>query len=268
MRISRSALFWASVCLLATDASGQGLSDADRLTYAQRFGVAVYFFDKAAAIGTEEMFKAVPAGERPSPPAGMVVEPLPDAALRVVFYRGAVASAEVYFIAEIREGRVTKRAAYDRPLPLSAAQAAIARASDAAAKIAVENGYLPCTKALFNAVVIPMAPDGTAAVYLLSPQVEADDYPLGGHFRIAVDGDGQLLGARPFTRSCISTRELAKGMPAGAIPMAAAVSAPMDDTPTELHVFLSFALQKPVYVSTRDGRVWQVDKTRISEVKR
>lgn len=268
MRMAWSAFVWASCCLLATAATGQTLSEADRLTYAQRFGVAIYFLDKVAAIATDAMRGSVPAERLPTTSGGMLVEPLEDARFRVVFYRGAVDGAEVYFVAELREGRVTKKAFHERPLPLSSAQASLARASDAAAKVAVTNGYTPCTKFPFNPVVIPLAADGTAAVYLLSPQTEADDYPMGGHFRIAVDGSGQLLDARPFTRSCISTREAAKDMPPGAIPLAAFISAPMDDTPHELHVFLSFALQKPVYVSTRDGRLWHVDKANIVEVKR
>lgn len=268
MRMAWSAFLWVSCGLFATVAEGQTLSDADRLTYAQRFGVAVFFFDKAAAIATDEMKKVVPSASLPTTSGGMLVEPLEDARFRVVFYRGELDSAEVYFVAELRDGRVTKKTFHERPLPLSAAQASLARASGAAAKVAVDSGYTPCTRLPFNPVVIPMGADGTAAVYLLSPQIEADDYPMGGHFRIAVDGEGRLLGSRPLTRGCISTRDAAKDMPPGAIALAAFISAPMDDTPTELHVFLSFALQKPVYVATRDGRLWQVDKVEISEVKR
>jgi hypothetical protein len=38
----------------------------------------------------------------------------------------------------------------------------------------------------------------------------------------------------------------------------------LDPAPTEIHVFTSYSMRIPVFVSTRDARVWKVERTKIT----
>jgi hypothetical protein len=108
-----------------------------------------------------------------------------------------------------------------------------------------------------NTVVLPpLGPDEPILVYLLAPQPAANVYPMGGHYRFEVGSDGRVGGRRAFAKSCLAMPARLEGKPE---PVALTVSHLLDPVPTELHVFTSYAVRKPLFVAVpKPERVWVV----------
>ena len=237
--------------------------DARRLDQVAWLGRMLYTFDRAAWVSTDALLAKV-SKDKLAGVGGYVVEPGEGEVLHVTYYMGTGDAARAFFVADVRGGKVTASTMLAAPTPLTPAQAMLARARDVAAKAAVERGYKPCTSAPFNTVVLPLGKDGPTAVYLLTPQKDAQHYPIGGHFRVVVGPDGAVLAKRPYSVSCLSV-PLAK-LPKGAAPVALTVNYLLEPTPSELHVFASYNLGLPLVVATSDNSVWQVAGSRITKV--
>lgn len=113
-----------------------------------------------------------------------------------------------------------------------------------------------CIDRNFNLVVMP-AGDATDAllVYLLTPQVAAGAYPIGGHYRFTVLA-GVTTSQRRFTNSCLTIGVQEGESPAEAL----VVSHLLDPVPTEIHVFSVYASGLPVYVQTISNEtLWAVE---------
>lgn len=128
--------------------------------------------------------------------------------------------------------------------------------------VAIKSPETPCAAAPFNTVVLPPQDDGSIAVYLLTPQIERNVYPAGGHFRIDIGPDGGRTSSRRFTKGCIAldTAQAGQGDPAALV-----LTHLLDSHPTEIHVFLSLWMDKPIYVMA-DGQAWVVEGSRIRMV--
>jgi hypothetical protein len=100
---------------------------------------------------------------------------------------------------------------------------------------------------------------------MMTPQTDAT-YPLGGHFSVEVQSDGSVGKVRRFMNSCIAMGT--SDAPKGGKPVAFVITHLLDPTPTEIHVFTSLASKMPIYVSTSETRVWEVDGNSISAVNR
>lgn len=242
-------------------ASDQGPSERDRIARASSLGAMLYMFDRAAWVSSDAL-TAVVSRDRLAAIGGYVVEnPDPDT-LRVTYYRGKAAAAESVFVADVRAGKVVKSQLLATPVMLTPAQALLARARDVAAETARSRGYAPCSPLPFNTVVLPPRADGGIAVYLLTPQQSAGSFPMGGHYRVLVGGNGQVLTSRPYSVGCLDTA-LPK-LPTGATPIGLVVNSLLDPVPTEIHVFASYNLRMPVFVATRDKRLWKVAGSSIA----
>jgi hypothetical protein len=207
----------------------------------------LYRYDQAAWHTTDALKRDL-RGETLATIRGWVVTP-DRGDYRVTYYSGdagaehrAVYSAVWTGGTDVRDAKVHV-AGSDR---LSAEEARLIAASDAVP----EDGPLRCANRRFNRVILPRsAPDDADLVYLLSPQTETGNIPLGGHHRNAVK-DGKIVSSRSFTNSCIA-------MPLDAKAEGFVISHLLDPTPTEIHFFSVFAGRTPIYViTTQNERLW------------
>lgn len=227
-------------------------------------GRTLYTYDRAAWVSTDALAAVVPK-ENLSKIGGYVIERVDPDTLRATYYRGKGAAAQAFFSADVRDGKVLRSTLLTTPIPLTAEQAALVAAREAATAAAIQANDRPCTASPFNTVVMPTRPGGPILVYLLSAQVDRAAYPAGGHFRVIVGADGKVVARRPYTRSCIDLA-LSPPLPKGGKPVGAFVSHLLDPVPTEIHVFLSYAMRMPLFVGTPDKRVWRVQGDQITPV--
>lgn len=236
-------------------------SNEQRIAQSAGLGSLIYTFDRAAWVSTDALTAAIPK-DRLTGVGGYVVEAADPKTLRVTYYTGNAATAQAFFHADVRDGKVVSKELLAQPVALTPGQTVLARAREIGAQRAVERAYKPCTPLPFNTVVLPARSDGVVAVYLLSAQQDAATYPMGGNYRVIVAADGQVLASRPYSVGCRNT-PLPK-LPKGATPVGIVVNHLLDPVPTELHVFASYSLRMPVYVATPDKRVWQVRGSEIT----
>jgi hypothetical protein len=193
------------------------------------------------------------------------VEPAGDGVLRAVYFHLDGEAARAVFTADVRGRKIVASHVLTATddAGLSPLATRLMRAEKAAQTELERRQFAPCADAPFNTVALPPeTPDGPAAVYFLTPQAEAEKYPAGGHYEIDVVADGSIAYARPFTRSCLTLG--GEALPDGAQAAAAWVTHVLDPTPTEIHVFLSLSMGRPVFVGTAHDRVWRVDGDRIA----
>ena len=221
-------------------------------------GRLIYAYDRAAWLGTDAMFAKV--GDPASKLAGYIADGPADAPRLIFFDRQPTPQA--YFVAQLRDNRLVSsrllRADEDRALPAGAMRRLRALATATAAMRTA--GLRACGSAAFNTVVLPVDPaSGVTRVYFLTPQPDSSHLPFGGHYAIDVAADGTAGSPRAFASACMAMPI----RPPGGEPVA--ISHVLDPTPTEIHVFSSLALGKPVYVLTTRPvqRVWTVADGRI-----
>ena len=225
-------------------------------------GRLLFDLDRAAWVATDDLLRTVrdPAAAGVQ---GYVVES-DGAGFAVTFFGGAAGRQAGIYVARVADGRVVS----SRLLPaaerivLTPAQIRLAAARSAATRTIQER---PCTGRPFNAAIVPpSAPEAPVEVYLTSPQTETGVYPFGGHFLVTVGADGRVLSQRKFTNSCMNMA-LPRASRRRGTPAAAVITHLLDPTPTEIHVFLSLSMAKPVYVMTGEPRrIWAVDGAAIA----
>jgi hypothetical protein len=121
----------------------------------------------------------------------------------------------------------------------------------------------------FNVFVIPPASaEAPVEVYKLSPQSQRGRYPLGGHFLATVAPDGSVASTRAFTNRCLDVEASDGVLLAGAPPPPpVGVTHLLDPLPTEIHVFLSLWMNRPLLVATGEpDRLWTITRGRIGLV--
>lgn len=260
----RRLLLGISLALLAAPAGAQRtIPTADLATVSAR-GAAIYAYDQAAWHTSDTMVaKHLPESAMRAI-RGWVVEPRGDT-LTVTYFGEEDGKPYAIYIADFADGavsneRVPDAGSTDRaltPLGLRFAAARVAATRAAAA--------LPrCSQRNYNSVVLPPEADGTIPVYLLTPQVENDQYPMGGHHEIDIAADGTVAGLRDFTKSCLTIG--APGTNPGDKPVGLYLTHLLDPHPTEIHVFTSLAAHYPIFVGTSDQQVWSVEGTRITRL--
>ncbi len=236
--------------------------DTAALERAARRGEQIYAYDQAAWVTTDVMLKKLPdpgaAGIR-----GWVVTPK-GAGLTVVYYGLKDGVPFAVFSGDVKGRTVTSSKVF-KPgddATLTNEQLSLIAAGDAA-RITDQRS---CTRGAFNRVILPPeAPGGNALVYILTPQVERDIYPFGGHFLIEIGPDGKTVASRGFTRSCINLSAAPDG---GNSVAGLMITHLLDQTPTEIHVWLSLWTGKPIFVSAGEpNRLWSVEGTKITLVK-
>ncbi len=116
----------------------------------------------------------------------------------------------------------------------------------------------------YNTVVIPRNGEPGWLAYALAATTDPNLVMAGGHYRATVSADGEtVLSHRRYTNSCLTLPLKPADMPASAELVAYTMSHLLDNTPTEIHVFLSLLHRMPFYVMTPDGRPWYIADGRI-----
>jgi hypothetical protein len=254
------------VAALAAAAPAYAEDEAAAVARASERGRAMYAYDRAAWLGTDDMLAKLREPE--SKVAGYIVEG-PVAEPRLIFFDKAPTPQAVY-VARFADGKLAEGKVLgegdDRTIA-PATQRMIAALATARAALAKAADVGPCEPKPFNTIVLPPAsPQTPVSVYFLTPQVSNDRIPFGGHFQIDVAADGKAGSIRRFANSCIT-------MPIDPRGAALFITHLRDPAPTEVHVFTSLALRIPVLVGTVKPRVrvWTVAGDRIGaprEVKK
>ena len=228
-----------------------------QLNWAVQRGRLLFEIDRAAWVTTDDLQEQVrdpaAAGVR-----GWVVERDSDGYV-VTYYAGEGEARTAVYRGRVANRRVVSREVYpagSRP-PLTAFQRRLADAQAMVARMDLR----ACIRSPFNSAVIPPdTADGPIDVYALTPQTRADHFPFGGHFRATLSASGEIVSQRAFTNSCMDMPM----PPPEARAEALGITHLLDETPTEIHVFLSIWTGMPIWVATNQPeRIWTVRPDRI-----
>lgn len=227
------------------------------LRSAERIGRSMFRHDHAAAVATDALF-AETAAKKEGRVRGWITETRQDDIVVTFVDDSPAALYRVTVSAEGRPGPVTT---YTVPEPLSAYEAAAARARLAAMSATFE----PCAQN-YNSVVLPAEAGADAEapwrVYMLPGTTRHDVVPIGGSYRFETK-DGAMVSQRAFTRTCIT---LPRNPGKGGVLM---ITHLLDPVPTEVHVFWSLWAGAPMMVATPpDGTIWGIENGRIELIER
>lgn len=231
------------------------------LRQAEDAGLRMFRHDKAAWVVTDELDK-IKAFRKDRRIAGWITEERGDQI--VVTFIGpseGEAPQALYRATVSAAGKVVGKAiALENPETLTEfeANAAAARAA------AMSSSFSPCAKT-YNPIALPDAtgPQGNWSVYLLPGTTDNMAVPIGGSYRVEVDGGShKVLSTRAFTRTCIQLQNDPRAV-------ALMITHLLDPIPTEVHVFWSLYSGKNMYVSTPpNGTAWKIEGGKIALIER
>lgn len=136
-----------------------------------------------------------------------------------------------------------------------------------ARQFALDSVKHPCSDA-YNTVVIPRDSGPGWLAYALAATNDPNLVLVGGHYRATVSVDGRtVLEHRHFADSCLVLQKNPKNVPPGTEVAAYTMNHFLDNTPTEIHVFLNLFYGKPLYVTTPNDRLWYIEDGTISLLK-
>lgn len=238
----------------AGPAAAQSSSEQATIDATMRRAHLMYWYDQAAWHGTDDMLAN--GKEVASRIGGWIVDGPAEEPL-LIFYSKGSDPVPVY-IARFRDGRLVEGrvARGDERSLITPARKRLIDAV-ALAHHALQQAKLPgCSDKPFNTIVLPADVEGgPLRVYFLTPQTATDSIPFGGHYLVEVDSTGGTSPVRKFTNSCIS---VPTKQPDGVKSVGLVITHLLDPVPTEIHGFSAMAARVPVYVGTRDKRIWEV----------
>jgi len=229
-----------------------------RLSESLRLGTLLYAYDQAAWHGTDDFRERAPdllsktCGWVVTGPANASDLAFVDCAYKNAVYRARFDMGKMVFGAVVQG---TDKAPLSELEQRTLAARNIGMEALGRAKVAA------CANARPNLAIIPSsAPGKPTYVYLLTPQIDLNIVPFGGHYRVEVDSDGKAGKVRAFTKACLNLSKPPEDVE-GIV-----VTHLLDPVPTEIHVFNSLVIKKPVYVGTSDKKTWRVDGSEIAVV--
>jgi hypothetical protein len=241
------------------------LSEAQRaeIQLAVTRGRALAVIDQAGRITTRDMLQRVPNASE----AGIEgwIAQAEGNGVTVTYYTKDGENFVGVYKAQVIGGRLSSPQVYAAgsrvPLTGPAARMAAARA----AVQALDNR--PCAGPAFNLLVLPPEGDGPVHVYQMSPRMAPNKAPAGGHFRSTVAADGSVTETVPLAGDC--SELTLPPTPRGQRPRPLVVNARSSTLPSELHVFLSLWVNRPVVVATGTDqvRLWGVTGDGIAELQ-
>ena len=243
---------------VAVEAEKAGLTDAEsrEVLKAEHLGEELYLQDVIAAKTTDALLRVV-GPIKPGALNGWIV--VKDGGGNLTrFIRQTGEDVNVVYDVRIDvkgNTEVTK----DNLRPLSATEMAMFLARRNALRAAPKD----CAKA-FNTAVMEDIDSSGWLVYILAAMAD-DVIVVGGHSRVKVSADGKnVLAVTPFYQSCLALQKPAADKSGQS--QALSVSYPLENVPSEIHVYLNRLHGYPVYVSTAKG-VWLVKNGKISLIK-
>jgi hypothetical protein len=262
MQILDRSSFWipfACSVLLASAVGAQETAPAPPISEAERTAIAaaadlgglIFLHDRAAWIGTDQVRK-INGFDKDNRLRGYVTERRDDQ-IRVTFYGAEKGEADtaLYRVVVPQTGTPYPAEKLGDPEPLSSyeANAVSARA------VALGARFEPACSRQYNTVVLPATVGGEQgwAVYLLPGTTDAQVFPVGGAHRVEVNAAGdRIVNRRAYTTSCLSL----DNNPQAEVLV---LSHLLDPQPTELHMFWSLQIRKPLAVITLPaGSIWMV----------
>ena len=121
----------------------------------------------------------------------------------------------------------------------------------------------------YNTVVLSMKEGSGWLLYALAATTDPQAIVIGGHYKAVISRDGKtVLSQRPFTKDCMTLSTNPPDMPPGAELAGLSSTHILDDTPTEIHVFISLLYKKLYLLATKDGRLWKIDGDKIELIKK
>jgi len=238
--------------------SAQTVEERVQLDWVFARGYLIFVLDRAAWVATDDMRSRIPHPETRYM-RGWIVER--DGAAQVVTFFGGPQDAPVaHYRGRVEHGRVVSSEVFggDSLPPLTLMQRRLASALDAARS----QSRMRCVNETFNSVVVP--PDSAEApidVYFLTPQVRANEWPAGAHYRYTVAANGTVLSSRAFTNTCIT---MGGGPGSNERVEALFVTHLLDPLPTEIHVFTMWTSRLPLGVATQSpDRTWWISSQGI-----
>jgi len=221
----------------------------------------LYIYDQAAWHGADDIRAHFPSLLNEA--VGYVVTG-DESHAELVFFDGPKSRA--VYRAAVANGRILKSgpASPDR-VELTQLERRMIDAKDKALAAFKEANVGVCAEAIPNLAALPPdTPGGPIIVYLMTPQINPNTFPLGGHYSVEVHSDGSTGQVRRFTNSCVDMprNQRPEGEPAPFV-----ITHLLDPTPTEIHVFTSLASNVPLVVLTHPrGRMWVVDGNSVRSV--
>jgi len=231
--------------------SQEHIKTADLDTVSRR-GAQLYAFDQAAWHTTDAMVAKQLPRDTMAAIRGWVVEPHGEA-LTVTYYGFEGTKPYAIYAADYVGYKVAAERVPATGEPLSAQGERMAAALEVARDLELKG----CVDRPYNSVVLPPQSDGTIPVYLLTPMVTQDAYPFGGHHEVDIGADGKVAATRDFAKTC-----LAVAQPKDAV--IGFVTHLLDPHPTEIHVYLSLWMGKPIAVGTGNDTAWMVEGAKVS----
>ena len=245
----------ATLAAPVTAAAEPALSAAEdaQLQHNLALGALLYRYDQSAWHVTDAMLAALPEAARPRI-RGYVTTAAPNGLRTTFFGEGGMGYQRLY--SAVWTGSAIADAWQFKTGGESTLTEAELRLVDARKVALAAAGQLAmCNDARPNMIVVPEPNDSIVHVYVMTPQTKDGVYPLGGHHRIDVR-DGKVVAQRDFTRTCVTFDK--SSVPAGGKPQAAFITHLLDPVPTEMHAFTVMAMQLPLYVGVKDGRIYEV----------
>ena len=115
----------------------------------------------------------------------------------------------------------------------------------------------------YNAVVLQNVGADGFLIYALAATTDPNLVLIGGHYRFTVSGDGSRIERTDrLFKTCLIVDK--RDVPAGGETAGLYASHIVSDTPVETHVFLSLLNRQPMYIVTKDGNMWKIDKGAIT----
>lgn len=233
---------------------------------ALNFGVELKVYDDAAWIATDKVGE-MGLANRGFSNASYVVEPMGDL-YRVAFLFKDGDALKVAATVDVKSsgwdnmGSIIAAKLYDDPIPATDAEKLLFDALHSA-------GNAPelklCSNGPYNHVVIPDERVGKHEyrVYFLLASDKPKMVPEAGHVLVRVAGDGEtILEVRPLSLSCnIADASDPSIVGLGFINLVL-------DSPSEVQVFTYLRYKIPIFMSTKNGLMWNIDSNGISMVKR
>ena len=197
------ALLLAAIpAALTPRAAAQTAEEQRQLDWALERGRLLFAVDRAAWVGTDDMFEHVPEAQQRAL-AGYVVDRDADGFLTIFYARDGDRLVAAYR-GRIGGGGVASRDVFapgERP-ELTPRQRRLARALEQLSEASLRLDM--CSRSRPNVAIIPPeASDGPIDLYVMTPQTETDELPAGGHHRITwTRRDGSpASGASPTAAS-------------------------------------------------------------------
>jgi hypothetical protein len=255
------AIVFAGGCqrkYVAVEAEKAGLPDAESLEVmkAERLGEELYLQDVVAAKTTNTLLQAV-GPIKPAELSGwIVVKDVGGNLTRFIKVTGEYVNVAYDVRIDVTGSTEVVK---ENLRPLSATEMAMFLARRNALRAAPKD----CAKNYNTAVMEDIDSNGWL-VYILAATAE-DAIMVGGHSRVKVSADGKnVLAVTPLYQSCLTLPKPAADK-SGQL-QALSVSYPLENVPSEIHVYLNRLYGYPVYVSTAKG-AWLVKNGKISLIE-